>query len=43
MKELEQKIKNYPKSIEEIDKKILFYQDRRKKIKDIPLYRDTAE
>ena len=43
MKELEQKIKNYPKAIEEIDKKILFYQDRRKKIKDIPLYRDTAE
>ncbi len=43
MKELEQKIKNYPKAIEEIDKKILFFQDRRKKIKDIRLYRDTAE
>lgn len=43
IKEFDQKIKNNPKLIEEIDKKIQFYQDRREKVKNITLYRDTAE
>jgi hypothetical protein len=29
--------------IENIDEKILFYKDRKNKVKNIPLYKDTEE
>lgn len=43
VKEIDQKIENNSKLVREIDKKIDYYQDRREKLKDIPLYRNTKE
>ncbi len=41
--EIENKIQNNTELIENIDEKILFYKDRKNKVKNIPLYKDTEE
>ena len=39
--EINYKIDHIPKTIEEIDKKISFYKEKREKVKNIPLYKNT--
>ena len=43
MKEIDYKIQHIPEGTEDIDKKISFLQERKEWVKNIPLYRDTAE
>lgn len=43
IKEFDQKIQNNSQLIENLDKKILSYQERKQRVKNIPLYRDTEE
>lgn len=43
IKEIDQKIENNSELLENIDNKISFYQERKGRIKLIPLYRDTEE
>lgn len=43
IKEIDFKMKNASKIAENIDKKIEFYQQRKEKVKNIPLYKDTEE
>ena len=43
IKEIDQKIENNSDFLENIDNKISFYQKRKERVKNIPLYRDTEE
>ena len=43
IKETEEKIQNNSKFIEDIDKKISFYMEKKEWVKKIPLYRDTEK
>ncbi len=43
IKEIEKKIQNNAELLEKINDKILFYQERKNKVKNIPLYKDTEE
>lgn len=41
--EINYKIDHIPETIEEIDKKISFYKEKREKVKEIPLFKNTEE
>lgn len=43
IKEIDQKIENNSDFLEDIDNKISFYQERKVRVKTIPLYRNTEE
>lgn len=43
IREINEKIQENPKLLEDIQKKIAFYQERKEKVKDIKLYRETEE
>ena len=43
IKEIDQKIENNSDFLEDIDNKISFYQERKGRVKTIPLYRNTEE
>lgn len=43
IKEIDKKIQNNAELLEEIDKKILLYKERKIKVQNIPLYKDTEE
>jgi hypothetical protein len=43
IKEIDQKIENNSEYLENIENKISFYQERKDKVKTIPLYRNTEE
>ena len=41
--EINHKINHIPEIIEEIDKKVLFYKEKREKVNNIPLYKNTEK